>query len=588
MNNKKSLLTEYPEIAKEWHPIKNGDLTPDSVMPKSNRKAWWIGKCGHEWESVVASRVMGAGCPYCSGNKVLCGFNDLATLYPDLANEWHPSKNQDLTPSMVSPGSEKIVWWLGPCGHEYKQRIANRKHGMGCPHCRSKKISQKVREHNLNRSGSLALSYPEIAAEWHPTKNGDLTPDTIVGGYGKSIWWLGRCGHEREASPANRIRGTGCPICANQKVLEGFNDLKTMYPEIAAEWHPTKNADLLPIQVVAKSNKSVWWFGKCGHEWKAPISKRTREGHGCPVCARKLQTSFPEQAFFYYLKKAYPDTVNAYRECFNGEMEIDIFIPSISVGIEYDGANWHVSPESRSREVKKYQICRETGIKLIRIREETSDSAREICEEWINAVRHPTHKKLDEEINQLLALLGANVNVDTERDDGAIRAQYFTGSTSKPFGDVYPELLEEWDYEKNGDLDPHSFSVSSGAFVWWKCKECGYEWKTRIATRTAGHGCQKCGVKKRAKSRIANRLKQEGSLADHYPEIAKEWHPTKNDPLKPEMILYGSGKRFWWKCNKCGREWEATPNHRTRGVCGCPNCSNSNQLKITEYDLDAN
>lgn len=566
-----NLASQNPDLASQWHPTKNGNLKPELVRPKSNKKVWWLGKCGHEWEATIASRNAGAGCPYCSGYKALSGFNDLETLYPELALEWHPTKNQDLKPSMVRPGSDRKVWWLCSYGHEYMQRIANRKNGEGCPYCKSEKISKAVKSHHMIKAGSLAETHPQIAQEWHPTKNGELTPQNTVGGYSKKVWWLGSCGHEWCASPSNRIKGTNCPICANQKSLTGYNDLQTLYPEIAAEWHPTKNGSLLPTEVVAGSTKKVWWLGKCGHEWKSPIFKRTSLKRGCPICSKKLQTSFPEQAFYYYLKNTFPDAVNSYRDCFSGEMELDIFIPSLSVGIEYDGVKWHESSESKQREIEKYRVCQKNGIRLIRIRESATASS-EICTDFISAIQHPSHKVLDKEIEKLLDLLQVNCDVNTLRDESEIRSLYLTGSVSKPFGKVYPELLEEWDYKKNNGLNPDYFSVSSGAYVWWKCKSCGYEWKTRIATRTAGIGCKKCGFAKRTQSRIENRIKQKGSLADNYPEIALEWHPTKNDLLTPEKVLSGSGKKCWWKCKRCGTEWQAVIGHRTKGVCGCPKC----------------
>ena len=132
---KKSLASEYPDIATEWHPTKNGDLLPEDVAPKSGKKVWWVGKCGHEWQAKVYARTNGHGCPYCSNNKVLSGYNDLATARPDLAEEWHPSKNGNLMADMVAPLSSKKVWWLGKCGHEWQAVVEGRYYGNGCPIC---------------------------------------------------------------------------------------------------------------------------------------------------------------------------------------------------------------------------------------------------------------------------------------------------------------------------------------------------------------------------------------------------------------------------------------------------------------------
>ena len=117
---KKSLADEYPDLAAEWHPTKNGDLTPQMVTPGSNKKVWWLGKCGHEWEALINNRSNGNGCPVCAGKQVLVGYNDLATVNPSLAAEWHPTKNGELTPWMVISGENRKIWWrCGKCGHEW-------------------------------------------------------------------------------------------------------------------------------------------------------------------------------------------------------------------------------------------------------------------------------------------------------------------------------------------------------------------------------------------------------------------------------------------------------------------------------------
>ena len=86
----------------------------------------------------------------------------------------------------------------------------------------------------------------------------------------------------------DRTRGTnGCPYCGNKKVLAGFNDLASIEPEIAAEWHPELNGALTPEMVTAGSNRKVWWLCPEGHVWRTAISNRTnaKKRTGCPVCA---------------------------------------------------------------------------------------------------------------------------------------------------------------------------------------------------------------------------------------------------------------------------------------------------------------
>jgi superfamily II DNA or RNA helicase len=272
------LESQFPDIAKEWHPTKN-NLTPAQVSPHSSKKAWWQGPCGHEYDAVVASRTGGSGCPVCAGMRVLAGANDLESQRPDIAAEWHPTKN-DLTPAEVTVSSNKKVWWLGACGHEWDASINQRTSGRGCPVCHGLRVVA-----GFNDLGSQS---PKVAEEWHPTKNGDLRPEQVHYGSNEKAWWLGaECGHEWDAVIASRTRaGAGCGVCAGFRVLAGFNDLGSQSPKIAAEWHPTKNGDLTPEQVGRGSEKKAWWLGACGHEWDASIKDRT-SGRGCPVCAGK-------------------------------------------------------------------------------------------------------------------------------------------------------------------------------------------------------------------------------------------------------------------------------------------------------------
>lgn len=272
-----SLAESNPELALQWHQTKNGTLTAQDVTAGTDKKVWWKCSEGHEWEASISSRSSGCGCPYCAGQKVITGYNDLLTVNPSLASEWHPTKNGDLTPSDVMPGSNKKVWWLGGCGHEWEAVIVSRNAGRGCPYCSSQKL--------LVGFNDLQTRNPELASEWHPTKNGSLTPNDVMPGTNKKVWWLCKKGHEWENSINVRNGGNDCPYCANQIVLKGYNDLATLNPRLASEWHPTKNGDLTSSDVMPGSNKKAWWICKNGHEWEAVISSRNK-GAGCMACYR--------------------------------------------------------------------------------------------------------------------------------------------------------------------------------------------------------------------------------------------------------------------------------------------------------------
>jgi len=86
-----NLSVVNPKLAQEWHPSKNGKLTPKDVTPKSSKKVWWQCKKDHEWESIIGNRSrLNRSCPYCVNQKA-CKDNCLANINPELAKEWHPT-----------------------------------------------------------------------------------------------------------------------------------------------------------------------------------------------------------------------------------------------------------------------------------------------------------------------------------------------------------------------------------------------------------------------------------------------------------------------------------------------------------------
>ena len=178
-----TLAKRFPEIAREWHPTKNKQLTPDQVTPFSGKKVWWQCRkeAEHEWETQVSSRTsVKAKCPFCSGRKV-SSTNSLKARFPELAREWHPTKNEKLKPQHVTPTSDKKVWWLCKTNrqHEWRAAIGQRYRGSGCPYCVNRRV---------NGSNSLVLSFPELVKEWHP-KNGKLIPENVSPGTAKRVWW---------------------------------------------------------------------------------------------------------------------------------------------------------------------------------------------------------------------------------------------------------------------------------------------------------------------------------------------------------------------------------------------------------------
>ena len=139
VNHTNSLETKFPKISMQWHPTLNGDLIPSRITYASNKKVWWFcDVCKMSYETRVIDKVSSEGCPYCSGHRTLLE-NSLFIKNPKLASEWHPTRNNNLTSQDVTANSNKKVWWLGECGHEWDAKISNRNRGFKCPYCAGQK-----------------------------------------------------------------------------------------------------------------------------------------------------------------------------------------------------------------------------------------------------------------------------------------------------------------------------------------------------------------------------------------------------------------------------------------------------------------
>ena len=489
--------SQHPEFLKEWDYEKNSKL-PSEYASGSEAKVWWRCEKGHSWKAQIKSRVRGNGCPYCGNQKVLVGFNDLFTTNPELQKEWDFDKNTILTPDKVTAGTTKKAWWLcKECGNSWQASIYTRANGYGCPECGRKK-STISRLQTMAERNPLFVQFPELLREWDFEKNSNIDISLLPASSNKYAWWKCEKGHSFKQMITSRTRNNaGCPYCHGQKVLTGINDLQTLNPKLAEEWDYEKNYPLTPSEVFSHATRKVWWkCPVCGNSWYAKIHNRAN-GRGCPKCNER-GTSFIEQVLFYYIKKVFPDALNRY---LFKKTELDIYIPSLKTAIEYDGSYFHSGDAAKIRDNKKDKFCKDNYIQLIRLREKPlgqTENAINIscdCSNW---------GFLESTCEQLMTLLcnNADIEISIKKDYPDIIESKRSLMQQNSFAKQYPELLKEWDYEKNAPLIPDYFSYGSDQSVWWKCKECHHSWMTRIASRCKGAGCPKCGLEKSAKGRM--------------------------------------------------------------------------------------
>lgn len=269
-------IQRRPQAVAEWDWARNDPGSDPWEASSSSKRAWWVCDDGHSWEAVIATRAQ-AGCPYCAGQCVWPGHNDLRTRNPAVAAEWDDSPGANAgDPDHVGSKSARRATWKCTKGHVWTATIRNRTRlGAGCPYCSG--------YFAILGENDLVTLRPDLAAEWDDERNGDMAATMVGIGSSKKAWWTASCGHSWQSRVNKRtLAGQNCPYCAGKRVMPGDNDLATVRPDLAAEWDTSNQ--LRPDQVLPKSGTKATWRCARGHSWETTPHKRS-SGRGCPYCA---------------------------------------------------------------------------------------------------------------------------------------------------------------------------------------------------------------------------------------------------------------------------------------------------------------
>lgn len=488
----------------------------------------------------------------------------------ELMKEYNFDKNKNINLEKLTSSSGKKIWWKCNNGHEWEAIVANRTRGQKCPVCSGKKVIAGIND--------LFTLKPELKDEWDYERN-IINPQTTSVGSNKDAYWICKKGHKYKMRISHRKSGHGCPYCAGNKVLAGYNDLKTWCeknnPNILKKWDYNKNGDF-PSNESKNSNKIVWWRCEiCGNDYKNKIRNEISNMF-CPKCNKRNRTSFPEQAIYYYIKQVFSDSLNSYKDLTNNITELDIYIPSIKTGIEYDGEAWHNNESARKKELLKYKACQERNIKLIRFKEKIESKDKNTCDILIKSSYNIDVQKFNEELQDFINNY-KKISVDIERDRNAIYKQYITTMRDKSLYVLFPNIAKEWDYEKNYPIKPDMISAYINESFFFKCDN-NHSYKMVVSKRTSrGDSCPYCSGHKV--------LEGFNDLKTTHNEIAKEWDYEKNYPLRPENVSKGYDKKVWWICPTCNNSYKCSPNTRVSGNVGCNKCNGGVSKKINQYDL---
>jgi len=411
-------------------------------------------------------------------------------------------------------------------------------------------------------TNSLEALYPEIAKQWDYQKNAPVKPREIVDGGSKRYWWKCSLGHSWKTSVASRVSGRGCHYCANRKVLAGFNDLAFKYPILASEWDSKKNK-LSPSKILYGTNQKFWWVCSRDHSYQASPTKRILESTGCPFCANKAVL-----AGFNDLASQRPNLASRWSHK-NPLKPSEVFAKSHAKFIfECQlGHDWTVEPSSISNE----GYCPTCANKTVEIGFNDIPTRFPYLAATFDAALNPgvDLRKVDPRSKSKLSWrceLGHVWKVAPANRLGGQGCPYCANKkVLKGFNDLeykHPEIAKQWHFERNQKAATE-VNFASNAIYWWQC-ELGHSYRQAVSNKTLkGYNCPYCSRKLV--------MKGFNDLATEFPELSKEWHPTRNSPLTPEMVVSKTAKRIWWKCS-AGHEWPAAPSTRTKGI-GCPTCN---------------
>lgn len=278
----------------------------------------------------------------------------LIDTHADLVlNYWDWDKNQieGLSPYTLTYGSTKRSHWVCDLGHSWQAITQSVTSGHGCPVCAGKVV--------LIGFNDIETTSPELLPLWDYELNNlqGVHPTNISARSNIEVAWRCRKLHRWVAPVYSISRRNVCPYCSGKRVIPGRTDILATHPEITNYLHPTKNADIDLASVSPYGRQRLWMF--CGkHEWSVRAYHFTKSGSRCPKCTHKVSRS--EMRFADHVRdvEGIDTVVTNYREGL-GVYEVDVYIPALNLGIEFNGVYYH------SEKFRKQGAHQQKAINLI-------------------------------------------------------------------------------------------------------------------------------------------------------------------------------------------------------------------------------
>jgi hypothetical protein len=516
----------------------------------SSRVIGWICPLGHRYLATPQARSnRNAGCPFCSGKRVLPGFNDLASQLPAIAASWSISKNYPVQPETVHMGSNKKFWWTCPFGHEWSAAVHKRAIGQNCSVCANKSVQEGVND--------LASTQPSVANFWSPS-NPRPASDFSAGSH-ESVLWLCSNNHEFRSSIREQAKGFSCPYCNGTKVLPGSSDFFSKFSELRKDWDEDANGCEAPNNLPISSRK-YWWKCTFGHGYEASTGHRSR-GQGCPYCSNKQII-----AGFNDLETTHPILF--------GELSSEEMVPNRSlVSAGSDRKLQWVCPKCRAHYIASVAsrvrgsacpVC--ANLKVIEGINDFSTTHPDLAMMWDfekNLTKKPTeivkgsNKKFfwrcDLGHSFQMSPNGLSENICPVCSNRVVEVGLNDLAT------LFPRFAAEW--SSANTFSPSEVVPGSPKQAFWNCGQ-GHSFRQRINAHVRGQGCPYC-----TNTRV---LRGFNDLATTHPALLDEWDWERNK-RSPHEVMAGTNAKLWWKC-VAGHSWAASGNKRVNER-GCPSCA---------------
>ena len=556
--NRNDISITHPHLAAEYVEILNTRPLSEIKRGSNYNIHWKCSECNQYFVAKPSSRTRYKdgklhGCPYCAGKLPIPGINDFKTLKPVIADEWDYDAN-DKGPEEYTVYSMKNVYWKCKNDNSHKWLAAvqaRSKGGYKCPICypTRKKVPK------------FSNAHPEHLQYWDYNKN-KKAPDQYNQYSNAKVWWICSEGHEfQQVIGRIAMKGFYCVICENSYLVEGINDVATVYPRFVEIWDYEKN-EVTPNQVRYAEN--VYYHYRCnlGHSWWGTLKSVVDDDYECVYCSGKRVLSGLNS-----FKDLYPELTEEWNHEINSNRPDKTSI-QYSHPITWKCSKCNMDYLARIREringsktcpycSGKRAIPGKTSLKALypQLAEKYSSNNTVTADEvlpnyslYVNWTCSKYHVEWSAPVVDVV--------------EGRRTCPYCDGARAVPgvnsLKALYPELLHDFVDER---YNPDEILPTLTSSLQWKCHKNGLMYNAGVDDFIK-YGCPYCNGRRVVPGRT--------SFKALHPQLARKFVDQHYDA---DTILPGHTRVTKWKCSKYDLIYEATVKGMVEGNENCPYCS---------------